>query len=455
MRTTFRVFCLCLSLIMLQACSMLQAPDLMRIYEHQARQAKVPVIFIPGVMGSQLKQLGSDDLIWPGSTFDLLSGRQFNKLGLPVSDTDVINPKDSLYPSGLFMAAAGRRFYASIVDTLETAGGYHCVDIDELDAQTDCVLMAWDWRQDLVGAARQLDALIMKIRAVRNDPALKIDIVAHSAGGLVTRYYSRFGGQDVLDKDTFNITYSGGSKIRKAILIGTPNYGSVSALQQAIMGAPVVLNDIKPEILATMPSLYQLFPHPERSWMIDVYGERIELDLYAIDTWKSKQWSMFEPGIKQRIAESEPFVNHPEALALYLAQQEAFMTQALQRGKRFHQALSIASDAAPNKFIVLGASCVLTPARCLLETVDGKDKVRLFPDEVVNRIEGINYERLMLEAGDGSVTKASLLARDSLNPVSTDSGTFPIAYEFFVCDEHSHLAENITFRDNLLNILLN
>ena len=442
-------------LFFLSACSVLQAPDLVRIYEKQASQNKVPIIFIPGIMGSQLKNKQTGELVWPGSTFDLLFGGKFEKLALPINGSDILNPSDELVPSGLFMTAAGTRFYASIVETLETAGGYQCVDIDELTAESDCVLMAWDWRKDLVIAAKQLDILIMKIRDLRENPDLKVDIVAHSAGGLITRYYSRFGGEDVLNSDTFNISYSGGEKVRKAILIGTPNYGSISALQQAIMGSPIILTRIEPEVLATMPSIYQLFPHPERSWMVDVYGQRIELDLFELDTWKEKYWSIFDPKIRGHIAQLDPFMNNKEALATHLDFLEGFMDQSLQRGKRFHQALSIASDTAPNKFIVLGASCVLTPARCLLETVDGKDMVRLFPDEVVNRVEGINYDYLMLEAGDGSVTKASLLARDSLNPVNSGKGTFPIAYEFFVCDEHSHLAENITFRDNLLNILLN
>ena len=62
----------------------------------------------------------------------------------------------------------------------------------------------------------------------------------------------------------------------------------------------------------------------------------------------------------------------------------------------------------------------------------------------------------MLEPGDGEVTKASLLARESLNPTQQRSGDvfFPLAYSFFLCEDHRHLAGNISFRDNLLNVLL-
>jgi hypothetical protein len=62
----------------------------------------------------------------------------------------------------------------------------------------------------------------------------------------------------------------------------------------------------------------------------------------------------------------------------------------------------------------------------------------------------------MLEPGDGEVTKPSLLARQSLDPTESRSGDvfFPLAYAFFLCVDHEHLAGNINFQDNLLNVLL-
>ena len=59
----------------------------------------------------------------------------------------------------------------------------------------------------------------------------------------------------------------------------------------------------------------------------------------------------------------------------------------------------------------------------------------------------------MFEPGDGAVTKASLLARDSLDPNAAGSDS-PIAWAVFVCERHDKLPVNTTFRDNLLNIVL-
>ena len=62
----------------------------------------------------------------------------------------------------------------------------------------------------------------------------------------------------------------------------------------------------------------------------------------------------------------------------------------------------------------------------------------------------------MLEPGDGSVTKPSLLARETLDPSApqNEDSFIPIAYWFFLCEHHEKLTGNINFQDNLLNVLL-
>ena len=82
--------------------------------------------------------------------------------------------------------------------------------------------------------------------------------------------------------------------------------------------------------------------------------------------------------------------------------------------------------------------------------------MRLYPKEVTNRVEGVDYERIMLEPGDGVVTKASLLARDVLDPSVERHkySYFPVDYPFFLCERHNKLTGNINFQDNLLHTLL-
>jgi hypothetical protein len=133
-----------------------------------------------------------------------------------------------------------------------------------------------------------------------------------------------------------------------------------------------------------------------------------------------------------------------------LRDRERFFAAALTRARRFHQALSAPLGEVATENVVFRGDCELTPARCLLEVVGGRVVIRLHPEEVRNHVPGVDYEALMLEPGDGRVTKASLLARDSLAPDATRPGFFPIAYAVFICRGHAELPSDVTFRDNLL-----
>ncbi len=105
---------------------------------------------------------------------------------------------------------------------------------------------------------------------------------------------------------------------------------------------------------------------------------------------------------------------------------------------------------------MLGGDCELTPARLLVEEDGGDSVLRLWPDEVKHRAAGVDYGMLMLEPGDGTVTKASLLARESLDPAVPRHAWshFPLDYAFFLCERHDRLTGNPSFQDNLLHALL-
>jgi len=425
-------------------------PDLERLYHRARSERRPPVVVLPGVLGSRLRDEASGRLLWPGGTWDLLTGRRFEELEVRLDDEGRPLPPGPVRPSGLFFEAFGRDYYSAIVRTLEGPGGYRCAPLEELDARTDCVLLAWDWRRDLVEGAGRLAEAIARLRALRGDPSLRVDVVAHSAGGLVARYFLRFGARDVLGREAPEeaLDARGAAAVRRLVLIATPNYGSVSALQRAITGGDVGVATLRPEVLATMPSLFQLFPNPERTWMIDPHGRRLEVALFDVATWRRFRWSIFDPEVRRRIARA---ASDPER---ELAAREAAFERFLLRARRFHRALSVPLEAADAQVVVFGGDCVLTPARCLLEEVDGQVRVRLRPERVVNRVPGADYEALMLAPGDGRVTKASLLSRDTLDPDTPQPAFFSVAWTMLLCREHDRLPSDITFRDNLLHTLL-
>ncbi|MFQ5544997.1 MAG: esterase/lipase family protein [Acidiferrobacterales bacterium] len=447
---TKRLLTIGLSLALVACAATPKQPDLKRLYAVSAAdRSQKPVILVHGMLASKLRSTDDGREIWPGPLTNFIFNR-LNSLALEIDPESLRPEKGDSEAYALF----GRRHYDQIRKALN-AGGYSLGQVGQSisgNAQNFYVFI-YDWRQDMAEIAGKLDRFIDQIRRDYNDPNLKVDIVAHSMGALVTRYYLRYGGEDVLASDAFRPNHVGAAKTRKVILLGAPNMGSISGLQTFMKGAKFGPARLYPEVVATMPGAYQLLPHPDRNWMITLDGRKWERDLYSVQTWRNHQWSIFDPKARKRI--TKRFSTEADA-ARYIDVLERFFEKNLVRGKRFHRALSISLKQTPVRYIVFGGDCVLTPARCALEQVNGHIRIRFHPSEIINRVSGVDYDKLMLEPGDGRVTKPSLLARNSLDPSAptNNDGAFPIAYVVFLCESHSRLTGNITFQDNLLNILL-
>ena len=82
---------------------------------------------------------------------------------------------------------------------------------------------------------------------------------------------------------------------------------------------------------------------------------------------------------------------------------------------------------------------------------------RYMPYDIYINLEQSENERLFNDPeNNGSVTKASLLGRDTLDPSFKRHkySFFPLDHAFLLCEKHNSLTANINFQDNLLNELL-
>jgi pimeloyl-ACP methyl ester carboxylesterase len=435
-------------------------PDLRRLYASGMERVRVPpVVIVPGILGSRLRERKTGRELWPGSVFNVLFSAR--SLALDIDPATLEPRPDGIEAYDLVRGVLANDFYGALIQTLEQQGGYVRGEPGRAadPARRRYYLFPYDWRQDNVVTVRKLDALIEQIRQDYGDPLLKVDIVAHSMGGLVTRYYIQYGTTDVLDGNDFPANFSGAEKIRTAVLLGTPNLGSVAALHSLLVGHQVGQQTIPPEALATMPSVYELLPHPITNWIVDIKGIPLETDLYFVGTWRAFHWSVFNPEIEQRVRAHSPGATAGNG---YLRVLQSYFAKRIERARRFVWSLTYnEAQNAPVKLVVFGGDCSLTPARVVIESDSGASTdvpghVRLVPGEIRVPEPGVDYSRLMLEPGDGEVTKPSLLARQSLDPTvsRSDDVFFPLAYAFFLCVDHEHLTGNINFQDNLLNVLL-
>jgi pimeloyl-ACP methyl ester carboxylesterase len=455
-RETWRLAAVVALLALLGACSSVSTrPDLSRLYMQSTRSpGQPPVVVVHGVLGAKLRDPGSGREYWPGG-ITRLAFSEFRELALDIDPETLQARSGGLEPYAIFDAAAGQDFYGEILRTLEEAGHYRRTAAGEsaVDRARRYYVFLYDWRRDNVESARALDALVERIRADHGRPDLRVDLVAHSNGGLVARYYARYGTADVLDGNEFPVTQAGARKIRRLILLGTPNFGSVASVTGFIEGAKVGFRRIPPEVLATFPTAYQLFPHALSDWLIGGDGEALQRDVFDAEVWRRFQWSVFDPQVRERIVASR---GDPVAGEAYLAVLERYFAKHLERARRFTWALTVAEPTRGVRPIVLGGDCELTPARLLVEEDGGDSVLRLWPDDVKHRQPGVDYGMRMLEPGDGTVTKASLLARESLDPTVPrhEYSHFPVDYAFFLCERHDRLTGNPSFQDNLLHALL-
>jgi pimeloyl-ACP methyl ester carboxylesterase len=434
------------------ACSAPLRPDLARMYRVEAISPDVtPVILIPGLFGSKLRNRATGIEVWPG-TWQRILFDEYHDLELAFDPVTLEVRRDDLEAFGIAERVLGQDYYGPIIEALVRFGGYvrATPGTPVKEGERRYYLFPYDWRLDNVEHAKGLEALIETVRSDYGNPDLRVDIVAHSMGGIIARYYLRYGTVDVLGGMPSLITLYGTRRVRKLILLGSPNFGAISALHAYLVGEPIGLKRMQPEVLATMPSGYQLFPHPIASWLIDASGGTLREDLFDPATWERYRWNIYDPAAVTRIrAERGPGADE------YLSALRKYFADRLERARRLSWMLSTPEPATPIRYVLFGGDCTLTPARIAIEYEGEVPLTRLKPSDVRSGASAA-LELAMLEPGDGRVTKPSLLARETLDPTAPqhEESFLPIAYYFFLCEQHDQLTGNINFQDNLLNVLL-
>ncbi len=433
-------------LIALGACQVNRTPDLQRLYgvDRDDRQHPPPVVLIHGTLGSKLRRKDSGEEVWFGNLSKLLFSN-YTELAMDINADELTAASSALEVSQIADQISGWSLYDNIITTLTEHAGYRLTALkDPLETgPRRLYIFTYDWRQDNVVSAQKLGAFIEAIRAQHNDPDLRVDVIAHSMGGLIARYYMRYGGVDVLTQAPLSEPVSPPGSIRRAILLGTPNLGSTVTVNRLVNGYSFNIRNIPVEVLITMPSIFQLLPFGE-DWLIDLQGQTVKLNAFDAATWQQFEWSIFNPQIQEKIiARSDSDEDGARKLDLL----KKFFIHNLARAREFLWSINRPLEGINHGLFVMGGDCDPTLDRLVLEKFGDAYHLRAQPHEIRQKINGIDYETLMYAPGDGLVTKKSLLAEDA-------SLQFPLKYPLLLCQSHSRLTSNIHFQDNLLNILL-
>ena len=410
-----------------------------RLFRHGRRHDDiVPVVVVPGIMGSALlRQDGTP--VW----LNLRNAVGYYNLSLPFtlplsSSDDGLVPGSLLGTEGRLPRLFGFTEYYDLVEILEAAG-FRSASADQGSALVQH-LFTYDWRRDIVESARRLHDTLEALADARRDPDARFNVVGHSMGGLVARYYLRYGAAPPVENGP--VTWAGARRIRNLILVAVPNGGAVHSLEGLLFGSRVGLSytTLAAPVISRMPSVYQLLPPAGTVPLLSHQLEPLDMELHDVATWERLGWGPFAPPTVRRLAGFTDEEN--EAYRPYLA-------EVLSRGRLLHQALARKPDSpCPTRVVVIGGDCLPTLAHAVVPEKEGLPP-RFEPRE---RKEA----DAMFEAGDGRVTRSSVLASHLPGAEDNEAGCgIPeVSQAFIGSADHHGIYREPTFQSVLLRILL-
>lgn len=251
-----------------------------------------PVILIPGILGTEMDQ--GSTVLWPNFLNMLTSGDDSFMDPLMMSGDGIpsyndVRIGDVLRINQLFIPQVSFDYFGALTNQFNDAG---------YQENTDLFVFPYDWRLDNKITAQNLKNKIEAVLAQTG--STKIDLVAHSMGGLVAKQY---------------IVDNGSGKVDKLVFVATPQLGAPKALKALVFGdnfgIPLILNPAEMKKLSqNMSSAYELLP--SQNYIQEFGGYFLENGATA-DTY----------------AETKDYLLNKGANSLLLGNAENFHSQAL------------------------------------------------------------------------------------------------------------------------------
>lgn len=445
-----------------------KAPDLDSLYTTAASfesQDRHPVISLPGTLGSRLVDRGSDVVVWGGQrrlSVDPETPDNARLIALPIGkgDEPLSALKDDLRPDGVLRVARASilgipvelDIYRGVISTL-IAGGFdfretRAEEVNEREINLDSFEFPYDWRRDIVEAAQDLDYFVTRktaqVMATReavfgeNAEPVKFDIIAHSMGGLVARYYLMYGAAPLPEDGTLPpVTWAGAKNVGRAVFIAPPNSGSVLAFENLVNGKTLgpFQPSYEPALIGTHVSTYELFPR-DRHQRVRIKGTGEAVSLFDVELWDEYGWGLLNPSQAPLLATLMP--DEPSA-AVRRDRAKRHLAKILARAAQFQRAVDRPVTVPPglDLYLVVGGGFE-TPATVEFDPATGRAEI------------------MSLEEGDGVVLRASSLMDERQDGDYSLGLRSPVEYRsvLLLPEEHVDLTKSAVFGDNLLFWLL-
>jgi pimeloyl-ACP methyl ester carboxylesterase len=261
----------------------------------------IPIIIVPGIMGSRLSDT-QDNLVWNPTGTPL--GRDAGLLAADVGKLSDVKRRlvpDTTNVFNSFNEIFHKRRAAPIVNFYHLIGDFYRDICFAMSEKLPTVLKAagknvstrvygsgYDWRQDNAESSLLLGKVVAQ--AQKDCDGEQVILIAHSMGGLVSRYYCKSGGE---------------KNVRALFLLGSPTLGAPKAyglLKQGMPAAPhvgvvdtllrlLLLESFTErdsrDLLRRLPSTYQLAP-------TSLYGRKVDgrwLSFDPAETGFPEKWT--------------------------------------------------------------------------------------------------------------------------------------------------------------------
>ncbi|WP_159566224.1 lipase/acyltransferase domain-containing protein [Budvicia diplopodorum] len=232
------------------------------------KHQNLPVIYLPGILGTKLYDRQQQKFIW-GDSGGFFARQPYEYLDSEAHRTQIL-ASEQLHAFTIVPGLLHTLVTAELKRVLQTALGYQ-------EGQ-DLFFLGHDWRADHRRLADRLDAEVQRLKALFGADQ-KIVLIGQSASNLAVRYWLR------------NTTAENRETIAKWYSFGPPWQGTFHALSMMDTGyyaATRYLHGFSADDIASYPSAYQLLP-PNPS-VIDIHGQPLkDFDIYDPQCWQHYQ----------------------------------------------------------------------------------------------------------------------------------------------------------------------